>query len=117
MRLIWLLLGLLSLGLGIVGAFLPLLPTVPLLLLAAFFFARSSDRLHNWLVSHKTWGPPIRDWSERGAIGRKPKVYASASILVTFGISIWLGLSAGILVVQAVVLSAVSVFIWSRPEH
>ena len=68
MRFIYLCLGLFSVLLAGVGIALPLLPTVPFLLLAAFFFARSSERLHNWLLSHATFGPMISDWNEHGAI-------------------------------------------------
>lgn len=116
MRWLWAALGLLSLGLGAVGIFLPLLPTVPFLLLAAFFFARSSERLHNWLLSHRTFGPPIENWRRSGAISRRAKIAASLSILAAFGISLTLGLRPAILGLQALVLIAVSLFIWTRPE-
>ena len=65
MRRLYLALGLVSLGLGIIGAFLPLLPTVPFLLLAAFLFARGNPAWEKRLLDHPRWGPPIRDW--RGA--------------------------------------------------
>lgn len=116
MRLIWIALGFLSLGLGTAGAFLPLLPTVPLYLLAGFFFARSSDRLHDWLVNHRTFGPPIRDWYERRAISRRAKWLASLSILAAFLMSVWLGVPGWVLLLQAVVLSAVAIFIWTRND-
>jgi uncharacterized membrane protein YbaN (DUF454 family) len=102
-------------ALGLIGAFLPLLPTVPFLLLSAFCFARSSERLHDWLVSHRVFGPPIQNWRDRGAIGRRAKIFASASILASFVPSVALG-TIWIIAVQAAVLSLVAVFIWSRPE-
>ena len=113
---LWLVAGLVALGLGLVGAVLPLLPTVPFLLLAAFCFARSSARLHGWLVGHPRLGPPIRDWEERGAISRRAKLLASLSIAATFAVSVWLALAAWVLAVQGVTLAAVALFIWSRPE-
>lgn len=116
MRWLWAALGLLALGLGAIGIFLPLLPTVPFLLLAAFFFARSSERLHNWLLTHRVFGPPIENWNRSGAISRRAKIAASLSILAAFGLSLALGVRPMILGVQAVVLIAVSLFIWTRPE-
>ena len=116
MRFVWLLLGLLSLALGAIGAFLPLLPTVPFLLLSAFFFARSSDRLHDWLIGHPFFGPPIIRWRERGSISRKAKLAATVSVVIAFGISLQLGVKPTVLAIQAIVLIAVMVFIRTRPE-
>lgn len=116
MRVIWFILGGLNLTLGIIGAFLPLLPTVPLLLLAAFFFSKSSKRAHDWLLNHKTLGPPIRDWGEKGVIRRRAKVVAAASMAAVVGISVALELPIWVIGVQVLTLSAVSVFIWTRPE-
>ena len=99
-----------------VGVVLPLLPTVPFLLLAAFLFARSSERLHNWLLSHPRLGPPIADWQSRGAINPAAKRLATISIVLVFGISLALGLKTTVLVIQAVVLSCVLIFIWTRPN-
>ncbi|THD76854.1 DUF454 domain-containing protein [Thalassobius vesicularis] len=116
MRYVWAILGLISVAIGIAGIVLPLVPTVPMMILAAFFFARSSERLHNWLLSHPTFGPPIQDWQQRGAISAKGKRIATLSIAVVFGISLILGLRPLILLIQAVTLGAVLTFIWSRPS-
>ena len=109
--------GLASLGLGIVGAFLPLLPTVPLLLLAAFCFARSSDRLHDWLINHRQFGPYITNWRQRGAIGRRSKIVASLSMMLALALSWWMGFGGFVLGLQAIVLTLVAVFIWTRPSY
>ena len=116
MRAVWLTFGLLALGLGMVGAVLPLLPTVPFLLLATFCFARSSPRLHNWLITHPTYGHHIIDWRERGAISRRAKMLASYMIAATFTISLVLGVPLRVLMIQAVTLSLVLLFIWTRPD-
>lgn len=116
MRTVWTLCGVLALTMGTIGLFLPLVPTVPFLLLAAFCFARSSQRLHDWLVNHPTFGPPIEDWQRRGAIRRRTKSVASFSILVAFGLSAALGVRLVILLVQALTLICVAIFIWTRPE-
>jgi uncharacterized membrane protein YbaN (DUF454 family) len=116
MRYVWASLGIVSVAVGLLGVVLPLLPTVPFMLLAAFFFARSSERLHGWLLAHPTFGPPIIDWQERGAISARGKRIATLSILVVFGISLLLGLHWQLLLIQALVLSCVLFFIWSRPS-
>lgn len=68
--------GLLSLALGVIGMFLPLLPTTPFLLLAAACFMRSSQRFYLWLVGHPWLGPWIRDYLDGEGIPLKGKVYA-----------------------------------------
>ncbi len=116
MRLVWLIIGLIAVALGTIGLFLPFLPTVPFLLLAAFAFGRSSARLHRWLMSHPTFGPMVRDWNERGAISRKAKYLATASILLALFLSLLMGFGLTVILVQAVTLSAVTLFIWTRPD-
>jgi uncharacterized protein len=114
---LWALAGGLALLCGLVGIALPLLPTVPFLLLAAFCFARSSKPLHDWLVTHPKLGAPIRDWERSGAINPAAKRLATLSIAAAFGISLLLGLRPLILGVQGVTLLAVLVFIWTRPDR
>lgn len=116
MRFVWLILGLISFSLGVIGAFLPLLPTVPFMLLAAFLFSKSSERLHNWLITHPVFGPSISDWQQNGAITRRIKLYSTVSIVATFGLSLAFGLKPIILIIQGITLLCVSVFIWTRPE-
>ena len=72
--------GLISLGLGILGAFLPLLPTTPFILLSAALFAKSSDRLHHYLLEHKIFGPMIRDYNENKSISLKAKVISLSTM-------------------------------------
>lgn len=80
--------GLLLVGLAALGLFLPLLPTTPLLLLAAACFARSSDRLYAWLLNHHLFGPIIRNWQENRCIPRRAKIIAVSSILLFGGYAI-----------------------------
>ena len=116
MKLFWLIGGVVSLGVGFIGVVLPLVPTVPLVLLAAYCFARSSSRLHNWLLEHPTFGAQIDAWNARGAISRRGKQAATASIAAAFTISLVLSVPNHIILIQAVTLSAVLVFIWTRPN-
>lgn len=71
-------------GLGIVGAFLPLLPTTPFLLLAAWAATRGSPELHKWLYEHERFGPPLIAWEEKRAVSRESKLVACALILVSW---------------------------------
>ena len=116
MRVLWGLGGAIALLLGLIGVVLPLLPTVPFLLLAAFCLARSSERLHDWLITHPRLGPPIRDWQVNGAINPKAKRYATLSIAMVFSISVAIGLRWQLLLIQATTLSLVLTFIWTRPN-
>ena len=77
-----LLLGHLALSLGLLGAFLPVLPTTPFLLLATFFYSKSSKKLHQWLTQHPQFGKPIRDWEESGVIRPWAKFLATVMILL-----------------------------------
>jgi uncharacterized membrane protein YbaN (DUF454 family) len=115
-RLFWLGAGLLALGLGILGAFLPVLPTTPFVLLAAYCFARSSPRLHLWLMTHRTFGPNIRNWQAHGAISRRAKRLAAATMVAAFLLSVFLRLPLWVLVVQALALGGAAAFVLSRPD-
>lgn len=83
MKLLLAALGLLSLGLGILGIFLPVLPTTPLLLLAAALFFRSSPRLYDWLLEHPKLGPYIKNFREHKAIPLKIKVLSVSLVWLT----------------------------------
>lgn len=115
-RALWKVAGLVSLTVGVIGIFVPLLPTTVFLLLAAYCFQRGSPTLHLWLVNHPRFGPPIRDWREHGAISRKAKRNAMIALVVVFGLSLLLGVSLWLLALQAGILLAVAAFILTRPE-
>jgi len=107
--------GLLAVGLGILGIALPLLPTVPFFLLAAFCFARSNPVWEQRLLDHPRYGPPLRQWRTRRAISRKAKLAA----LTAMGASIALSLVfAGWPWVMAPVIACgiSGIWIWTRPE-
>ena len=80
--------GLLSVGLGVLGVFLPVLPTTPFMILAAACFAQSSDRFYQWLLNHRVFGQMIRDWREHGTIPLRAKLIAIPLIVLTIGASI-----------------------------
>ena len=83
MKVIYILLGGLSLGLGVAGIFLPLLPTTPFLLLSAALWLRSSPRLYHWLLNHKRLGPYIRDFLEHKAIPLRAKIVSVSLVRIT----------------------------------
>jgi uncharacterized membrane protein YbaN (DUF454 family) len=116
MRFLYAGIGILSLGLALIGVVLPLLPTVPFLLLATFCFANSSERLHSWLITHRTFGPMIMDWNERGAIRPGAKKAATVSIAAVLLLSFILGAPSHVVGIQIIVLTAVLTFIWTRPN-
>ena len=73
---------------GIVGIFLPILPTTPFMLLAAGCYAKSSSRFYNWIMNNKIFGPIIREWRQYRSIPRKAKYIAMALLVLSFGTSI-----------------------------
>ncbi|MDX5371189.1 MAG: YbaN family protein [Pseudomonadaceae bacterium] len=82
--------GWLSVVLGVIGIFVPVLPTTPFLLLAAACFVRSSRRFYLWLVNHRHLGPWIRDYLEGNGIPLKGKVYAIGLMWASIGLSCYL---------------------------
>ena len=80
--------GIVALGLGIAGIFLPLLPTVPFVLLAAFCFARSNEQWERRLLDHRLFGPHIRAWRRSGAISRRGKAAAALAFAASAAIGL-----------------------------
>jgi uncharacterized membrane protein YbaN (DUF454 family) len=87
-RMAFVVLGCLCVALGILGAFLPLLPTTPFMLLAAGCFARASTRFYNWLLNTKAFGPSILEWRLHRSIPYRIKLVSIATMAITLGISI-----------------------------
>lgn len=81
-------LGFLSLGLGVVGTVLPGIPTTAPILLAAYFFSRSSERFDNWLLNHKVFGPLVRDWRAGLGFTARAKAISLTAIAITFTITV-----------------------------
>lgn len=116
MRAVYMVLGLAFVALGFIGAFLPVLPTVPFLILAAACFARSSTRLEAWLFEHKVFGSMLRDWRNDGAIPLRGKIAAVGGCIVGYAVFFWRvqpGLGLGLLV-AAIMVGGMS-YVVSRP--
>lgn len=114
-RFAWLVIGIVAVAVGGIGVVLPLLPTTPFLLVAAFAFDRSSERLHQWLLDHNIFGPLVYNWRRYGAISRPAKAVSLLSMAAILAISLLLAAPTFVIVVQAVVLGACGYFIVSRP--
>ena len=108
--------GFICLALGGIGIVVPLLPTTPLVLVAAFAFANSSETLHRWLLEHNVFGPLIDNWRRHRAISRNAKALSVVSMASILVISFLLGIAMPVIAVQAVVLGCAAAFILTRPS-
>jgi uncharacterized membrane protein YbaN (DUF454 family) len=84
-RPLWFALGWLFFAVGLVGAFLPVLPTTPFMILALWAFARSSERFHGWLYRHRIFGPPLQRWQEHRVIPTQAKAAAIGGMALSLG--------------------------------
>jgi len=117
LRLGYLLAGFICLGLGIIGAFLPLLPTTIFIILAAGCFARSNRRLERWLLENKQFGPMIHAWRAERAISRRSKIMAGLGMVLGYALfligarpDLWLTL------VVLCFFLACAWYVFSRPQ-
>lgn len=101
-------------GLGALGAALPLLPTTPFLLLASYFFVRSSPRLHQWLMRSPLFGPFLRDWHHHRGVRPAVKLTAVATVFVAVAASMFWGNLSGLSMSLLIVLAAVGLTIVIR---
>jgi len=114
-RVLYLIGGLLALALATIGVIVPLLPTTPLVILAAALFARSSPRLHQWLLDNRVFGPLIVEWNEHRQIPLRAKILATVMIVAFGGFAIifvatwwWLRISLTVL------FASVLTWLWTR---
>jgi uncharacterized membrane protein YbaN (DUF454 family) len=101
--------------LGIVGAFLPLLPTTPFVLLAAACYVRGSPRAYAWLVGHRMFGPTLRAYREGRGIPRRAKASAVAALWASMGITMYALANPAVLAFLALVGTGVTLYLLKLP--
>jgi uncharacterized membrane protein YbaN (DUF454 family) len=116
LRIVWIVGGTLSVGVGVAGIVLPLVPTTPFVILAAWCFARSSPDLRDRLLNSRLLGPSLRDWERDRAIARSSKVSASVLLACLVVLSIALQLPIWIVVLQMLAAVGVLLFLWTRSD-
>lgn len=110
--------GLISFALGVIGAFLPVLPTTPFMLLAAFCFSKSSKRLHSWLTSLPYFGSAIIEWENNKVIRPRAKILAITLIWLSIGATIiWSSIIIAVKVFLGFIAISVSLFILTRKSY
>lgn len=109
--------GVLSVVLAAIGLLLPLMPTTPFLLLAAACFSRSSERMHDWLLRNRIFGPILRHWENGGVITLPIKVLATFMMvaLISYPL-VYLPIARAAKIAAAASVALVLGFIWSRPS-
>ena len=116
MRRFYLCLGYASLALGALGVVLPILPTTPFVILAAWCFARSHPALAQRLYGHPRFGRLLSDWRDQGAIPLRAKICALAALAVSYGVCVWLVDSPTPPFILAAVMGSVALYIVTRPR-
>lgn len=106
----------LCLALGVIGIFVPGLPTTVFILLAGWAAARSSPRFSAWLESHETFGPMLHDWRERGAVSRRAKISATVVMAISSVILFLTTSRAWMAEAITAVMAVVLMWLWRRPE-
>ncbi len=109
--------GWLSVGLGVAGIIVPLLPTTPFILLAGGCFARSSPRFHQWLLNHKFFGALIKNYHEKQGLPRDVKIRAIIFIWITLSISIYLMPVSWLKVCIFMLGLILTGLLWRTPEN
>jgi uncharacterized protein len=116
MRRFHLALGYTSLVLGIIGIVLPVLPTTPFVILAAWCFARSNPALAEWLYEHPRFGTLLTTWRDQRAIPPRAKIYALLTLALSYAITVWLTRIPYVPFILAAVMGSVALYIVTRPS-
>ena len=116
--LLWRAVAVLSLGLGMVGIVLPVMPTVPFLLVSAWAASKGWPAFEAWLVKHPRFGPPIVQWRERGAVPRRLKWFSSLAMTASaIGLQFFGQIPLLLRIGVPLVMLSVGIWLWLRPEE
>ena len=116
-RYFWLIIGWVCVAVGVAGLILPLLPGVPILLIALWAFSKSSERFHDWLYTHEVYGPPLRAWHRHRVISPRAKIAASGGMALAVTILVATGASMVLIVVVACVMATCAAYVISHPSY
>jgi len=116
-RLLWRALALVLVALGLIGAFVPVLPTVPFLLAAAWAAGHGWPALEHWLLEHPRYGSYIRRWRDGGAVPRRAKWAATVMMTLSAVVLLATGAPAAVKIGAPLFMAAVAVWLWTRPEQ
>lgn len=108
-------LGWVMVAVGGIGLVLPIMPTTPFLVVAAYCFSKGSPRLHRWVRQHRRFGPPLRDWEDHRVIRTKAKAIATGAIVISFGASAFFLRNESYYSLALITIAALCLlFIWTR---
>lgn len=113
---LWRILALACVALALLGMVLPVLPTVPFLIVAAWAGSRGWPRLETWLLEHPRHGPAIRRWRDHGAVPRRAKWFASTMMLVSGSVLALMSVPLWLKFAVPAMMAAVAIWLWRRPE-
>ena len=116
LRPFYLALACVCLALGVIGIFVPGLPTTPFVLIAAWAAARGSTRLHRWLRAHRVFGPIIQDWEREGAVTRKAKRTAIVTMLLCAIVLFLTAPKWWMAAIPTGIMTITGAWLWRRPE-
>lgn len=117
MKLLLTMVGIVAIVLGVIGIFLPLLPTTPFLLLAAACFARSSTRMHNWMMSHRLLGEYLRNYEQGRGIPARAKVIALVMMWSSLTYAAWRYEALWLRVLILIIGAGVSIYLVRLPNY
>jgi hypothetical protein len=113
----YLMAGWVCVGLGIIGAVLPVMPTTCFMIAALFFFSKSSPALAQKLLDHPKFGPPLREWVQHRAIPVEVKIVAVASLMLSAGVVVMTVKNVSVMAMVLVILLGVAIYITTRPSR